>query len=67
MAAQGTKPQRALAAPYAGAIILILFIPYVGAIVITLGTVQIPPIWFAPPHFVACLNWTAHVSIAPLV
>ena len=67
MAAQGMKSQWALAVPYAGAIVLILFVPFVGAFVITLGTIYIPPIWFAPPHFDAYLNWTVHVSIAPLV
>ena len=67
MAAQGTKLQRALAVPHAGATILILFIPYIGGFFTTLGTVLIPPIWFAPPHFDACLNWTVHMSITPLV
>ena len=41
--------------------------PLHGASVITLGTVWIPPIWFAPLHFDACLNWTVHINIAALV
>ena len=67
MAAQGTKSQQELAVQYVGAIILILFAPYAGVPVISLGTVWIPPTWFTPSQFDGCLNWTVHVSVAPLI
>ena len=65
--AQGTGSQQGLAVQLVGTIILILLVPNATVFVISLGAAWIPPSWFTPSQFDACLNWTMYVSIAPLI
>ena len=65
--AKGIESQQELVVQLVGTSILILLVPYATVCVISLGTAWIPPSWFTPSHFDACLNWTVHASVAPLI
>ena len=65
--AKGIESQQELVVQSVGTSILILLVPYVTVFFIALGAAWIPPSWFTPSQFDACLNWTMYVSVAPLI